>query len=189
MAFFDYSDDEWQKIENAVLRSLKPHERSRLLRDANSFRHEMSTKFIKNWSKDFEERWRRVAKLSAELSETFVAAIALEGWTPDKIKRALPAIDKLTSYAIERAGQRFAYEPPLQKFYQDTADSWVNLFGGKLATSSNARTDYSGRAIDFFVAVLNPARKGIKPPLTRSTVDGIIGEEKERRRKLNGKTS
>jgi hypothetical protein len=217
MTLFDYTDEEWAKILVAIRRvsgSISDHKRRRLRSNAHLFRHEMSTGFLKKRNETFAQRWLKVVKLTTELTDVLAAESNASAWLPPELKRYIASVDKLRRYAAERtatdalykflkgrlsegdlqefchlSGAYSPYEPPLQKFYQATLDAWVDLFGGRLATSSNAKTEYSGPAIDFFAAVVNPARmavnnperKSIRRPLTRATIDGIIKDGKKRR--------
>jgi hypothetical protein len=178
---FDYSYEEWTKIENEVSKvrpgSLTDFERRRLLSAANLYL--IATRephFIKSHFAEKSKRWKRVEKLSAELADAITSATAVLALAPREVERLSPALAKLHEVASMLSVDHGASGPPKRSYYEDVLKVWTDR-GGKLGWSTNAQV--GGPCVRYFNAVARPVMGDDSPAL--SYIKDIIDDEKHRR--------
>jgi hypothetical protein len=178
---FDYSYEEWTTIENEVAKvrhgSLTDFERRRLLNAASKYligtreQHHAKTHLA-----EISKRWKRVEKLSEELSDAITSATAVLALAPREVERLSPALAKLREVASMLSADRDGFGPPKRSFYEDVLKVWTDR-GGKLGWSTNAQV--GGPCVRYFNAVVRPVMGDDSPKL--SYIKDIIDDEKRRR--------
>jgi hypothetical protein len=184
-ARFDYSCEEWTAIENEVGKvrpgSLTDFERRRLLSAANLYL--IGTRephFVKSHFAEISKRWKRVEKLSEELSDAITSATAVLALAPREVERLFPALAKLREVASMLSADRgHPLDPPKRSFYEAVLKVWTDR-GGKLGWSTNAQV--GGPCVRYFNAVVRPVMGDDSPKL--SYIKDIIDDEKRRREDL-----
>jgi hypothetical protein len=175
---FDYSDQEWIKIENAVQRvrpgGLTSFEWRRIRTTAHLFHHEDRSSFVKKHHREHQKRWEMVARLSKELTDAIAAATAMHVKTPAVIVRTSRAVEQLRIHSLGwlKITTPFEHETNRQRFHRAILEIWTGLFDGKLSAPRN-----SAPLVEFFLAVANPVHK---KPLVPSSIKKIVDQEKSR---------